>query len=74
MTKSARIKIDNVMLFELLGLKYFDGTIESACVEDDTIVFDLSGNDYRLPEPKFEHEYPDSIIACQTIQSHIERL
>lgn len=67
---TAKIKISQVLLFELLGLSHFDGRIDSFCFNENSIELDIIGNDERLPDSQ---EYPECNLIVKTIQTHFEK-
>lgn len=76
--RSANIKIDQEIFFELLGMKYFQGDIVSIKLDHthtprtrSIININVLGDDDRLPE---KDDYPECCVECKQIQSHFKEI
>jgi hypothetical protein len=72
--RTARIEIDQQLLFELIGLKNMDANIVNVETYNtsnrNTMRLSILGNDDRLPDSA---DYPDCMVTCTRIESHIEK-
>lgn len=70
--RTAKVGIDVSILFEVLGIKFFDGRVESIEIDrnkysqEDIIYLKVSGWDDRLPD---KEDYPECLIETESIQS-----
>ena len=69
--RSASFKVSMPLLFELFGMKGFDGRVVDAQPDfgGDCITIKVSGDDQRLPDST---DYPECNVVAKTVASHLE--
>lgn len=67
--RTARVIIDEPILFECFGMKHFHGKIKKVEIYDNGIEFYVEGFDERIPD---RSDYPLSFIRSEKVISKIE--
>ena len=71
--RTAKIRITPTVLFDMIGLEHFWGTVVGAEVNNATgnIEMKIIGDDERIPEGE---DFPDCHVIVTKIQSHIKKI
>ena len=71
--RTAKIRITPTVLFDMIGLEHFWGTVVGAELSPTTGNLELKiiGDDERIPEGD---DFPDCNVIVTKIQSHIKKI